>query len=542
MEVEMKRSIILLFLMLLPMFLFSNTQQPSYAIQTDETLSPEAIITQQETFFHTDITILRDAITPNTILWIKDIRPNNYLSVTSLGIIIDQFQEGEELFYRIKNPPLSLLIELESLSSPDTSSHLIAWISGNTFYYGVVFILIFYGWFFYSLIQHTSLQYYLYFHIVFVFLLFSIDGWMEKIIWPNILPIRPYVIALGIGLSVLLLTRFTRRLLATEEVAKILDSVLSVLGILNLILVPFIIFFFQDAALLYIATFAFVTSMFLLVSLLYILLSGKRLGQKSHLLLWSMLLAMIGVDYLRHIGILPTNIITLSALKVILIIELPIISTAILRNRLTYLEREGELIEAYKEESRGKLSQNKRDKRRLQQKHDLLNKLAGVDSLTGLYNRREFFNISESLIFKSKTSFDPYALMMLDIDHFKNVNDTYGHDIGDIVLKGVTQAANEQKRPNDVFGRIGGEEFAIFMPQIVAKDAEILANKICKSISQLVIKGDRESITVTISIGVTSDANRDLTLSELMKSSDDALYEAKDTGRNRVVAREALPH
>ncbi|RLA72324.1 MAG: diguanylate cyclase response regulator, partial [Epsilonproteobacteria bacterium] len=127
-------------------------------------------------------------------------------------------------------------------------------------------------------------------------------------------------------------------------------------------------------------------------------------------------------------------------------------------------------------------------------------------------------------------------------DHFKNVNDTYGHDIGDIVLKAVTQAANEQKRPNDVFGRIGGEEFAMFMPQIVAKDAEILANKICKSISQLVIKGDRESITVTISIGVTSDANRDLTLSELMKSSDDALYEAKDTGRNRVVAREALPH
>ncbi len=538
----MRRSIILLVLMLLPMFLFSDTQRPSYAIQTDRTLSPQTIIAQQETLFHTDINLLRDAIAPNSILWVKDILLNDYLHDTSSSSTIDHFEEDRELFYRIQNPSLNLLIKLESLSSPNANSYLIAWISGNTFYYGVMFILIFYGWFFYSLIQHTSLQYYLYFHIVFVLLLFSADGWIEKIIWSNISPIRPYIIALGIGLSMLLLTHFTRRLLATKKIAKLLDRILSILGIINLVLVPIIIFLPQDKALFYIATFAFATSMLLLASVFYVLQSGKSLSLRSHLLLWSVLLAMIGVDYLRHVSILPSNIFTLLALKIILIIELPIISTAILRNRFAYLEKEGEQIEAYKEESRGKLSQNRRDKMRLQQKHDLLNKLAGVDSLTGLYNRREFFNISESLIFKSKTTFNPYGLMMLDIDHFKNVNDTYGHDVGDIVLKGVTKAVDGQKRPNDIFGRIGGEEFAIFMPNIIAEDAEILANKICNSVSQLTIDGGGKPVNVTISIGVTSDANRDLTLSEIMKSSDDALYEAKDTGRNRVVAREALPH
>ncbi len=538
----MKHILKLLFSMLLPVLLFSNVQQPSYAIQTDKRLSPQTIIAQQETLFSSDTTLLRDSITPNSVLWIKDILPNNYFSEASDSSTITQFKEGEALFYRIQNPSLSLLIELESLSKPHASSHLIAWIAGNAFYYAIVFLLIIYGWFFYSLAKHTSLKYYLSFHIVFALLLLSIDGWIEKIVWSNILSARPYIIALGIGLSMFLLTHFTRRLLKIEKIEKLLDQVLSVLGIVNLVLIPIIIFLPQDKALLYIATLAFVTSMLLLASILYILLSGKSLSPRSHLLLWSALLAMIGVDYLRHIGILPSNIITLLALKIILIIELPIISTAILRDRFIYLEREGKTIEAYKEESENEISRNILDKKRLQQRHDLLNKLAGVDSLTGLLNRREFFNISESLIFKSKISFDPYALMMLDIDHFKNVNDTYGHDVGDIVLKGVTKAVDEQKRSNDIFGRIGGEEFAIFMPNTVAKDAEILANKICKSVSQLIIDGDGKPITVTISIGITSDGNRDLTLSEIMKSSDDALYEAKNNGRNRVVAREALPH
>jgi len=209
--------------------------------------------------------------------------------------------------------------------------------------------------------------------------------------------------------------------------------------------------------------------------------------------------------------------------------------------RYTQLEKEIREVKKSAKENEKKLSQLNFDEKRLQHKHDLLNKLAGTDALTGLYNRREYFNICESLIFRAKNEFAPYAMMMLDLDHFKSVNDTYGHDIGDLVLKSVTKAITEAKREDDIFGRIGGEEFAFFMPNTTSKEAEEIANSFCKLVSRLQIDTGKEIIKVTVSIGLASDANRQFTLSELMKSSDIALYQAKENGRNRVVSVEGMP-
>ncbi len=254
-----------------------------------------------------------------------------------------------------------------------------------------------------------------------------------------------------------------------------------------------------------------------------------------------MLLIAIIIEYLRYTGILPSNLFTLLVLKITLFLELVIVSLSLLSYRITHLEKEQAIIQTHLKKSESQLQKKDLDQERLQHRHDLLNKLAGVDSLTGLYNRREFFNISESLIFGAKNTMSPYALMMLDLDHFKKVNDTYGHDAGDTVLKEVTKAINEHKRSDDIFGRIGGEEFAIFLPKTNAKEAELLANELCLVVEKLIVQSESQSIPITVSIGVTADLNYESTLSELMKSSDIALYEAKEKGRNCVVVVDSLP-
>lgn len=443
------------------------------------------------------------------------------------------------LFSNFANPS-GFLIGLESLPGLDTKSYLVAWIAGNAFYYGAMFFLLLYGWLIYSFSQHKSFRYYLYFHTVAVLLLLDMDGWLQKFIWSDSPSLSSLTTPLGIALSMFLMTLFTRRLLATKEISKPLDRVLILFSILNIGSMLIIPFASGNMSILSIAALAFVTSFFLLLSTLYILFSGKNLSKKSHLLVWSALLIAIEIEYLRSAGILPANLFTLLILKATLFLELLIISTSVLLHRCYRLKKEGENIEAYKKLSEDKHSKNEREKQQLQQRHDLLNKLAGIDGLTGIYNRREFFNISESKIYGAKNTMTPYALMMLDLDHFKNVNDTYGHDAGDLVLKEVTKAISEHKRPDDIFGRIGGEEFAIFMPGISAEEAEALADKLCHLVGELKIETETHSIPITVSIGVTSDMSHKSTLSELMKSSDIALYEAKEKGRDCVVTVEAL--
>lgn len=538
---NMKNSIIFLLLVLLPALLFSDTLKPSYYLQTDNTLLTQTIIENEKVLFSHDATLLREAIQPNATLWVKDIQPNHYLFNSSELNSVTRYKNQQQILYRIQNPSLSLLVDLESLSQPNTKSSLIAWISGNAFYYGAMFLLLLCGWFFYSLVRHKSFRYYLYFHFSFVLLLFDIDGWLQKIVLSNTLLHDTLAIPLGIAFTMFLMILFTRRLLATEQISKPFDRLLIAFGILNILSMLLVSFASYEVALFGIATLAFVSSILLLLGTLYMLLSGKSLSQQSHLLIWSLLLAAIGAEYLREVGILPSNLFTLLLLKATLLLELLIISASILLHRFSYLEKEEKNIDAYKKESDNKLSKNERDKQRLQQKHDLLNKLSGTDSLTGLYNRREFFNLSESLIFGAKNTMSSYSLMMLDLDHFKNINDTYGHDVGDIVLKEVTKAIDEHKRSDDIFGRIGGEEFAIFMPNTDAKEAEILADEICTLVGKLKIETETQPISITVSIGVTSDINYKSTLSELMKSSDIALYEAKGTGRNCVVAVDVLP-
>ncbi len=170
----------------------------------------------------------------------------------------------------------------------------------------------------------------------------------------------------------------------------------------------------------------------------------------------------------------------------------------------------------------------------LRKANEQLNTLATTDSLTGVVNRREFFRLAEQELARARRYSHPTALMMMDIDHFKRVNDQYGHAIGDDALRHFTGICRQEMRSEDVIGRLGGEEFAILLPETDVESAQILAERIRASLTQSSVNTQAEPLQMSVSIGVTERAEGETQLKALLQRADSALYEAKNQGRNRV--------
>lgn len=163
--------------------------------------------------------------------------------------------------------------------------------------------------------------------------------------------------------------------------------------------------------------------------------------------------------------------------------------------------------------------------------------LASIDTLTGVMNRRKFNELAEHELMRVKRYKHGLALMMLDIDHFKKVNDTYGHAKGDRVLQEFCQVCNANVRNIDIVARIGGEEFVILLPETKLPQAHILAERICEEVKNHSVIIDETKINFTVSIGVTAWDETISVMSTLLEKADKALYEAKVNGRNRVVIK-----
>jgi diguanylate cyclase (GGDEF)-like protein len=165
----------------------------------------------------------------------------------------------------------------------------------------------------------------------------------------------------------------------------------------------------------------------------------------------------------------------------------------------------------------------------LKKQRDTLEKLALHDQLTGLYNRHYLFDVAEKKMANIIRHGGTISLLAIDIDHFKQINDQYGHQLGDKVLVKVAELLNTNNRTEDITARIGGEEFVILLEHCKAKEAFAIANQIKQAI-ELARPFD---INVTVSIGV-SDSTSHTEFSTVLKAADDALYQAKNLGRNRV--------
>jgi len=166
-----------------------------------------------------------------------------------------------------------------------------------------------------------------------------------------------------------------------------------------------------------------------------------------------------------------------------------------------------------------------------------LKEYAILDPLTGVYNKRQILNFLEKFLANFvRYKKDPFSIMMLDIDYFKKINDTYGHLAGDFVLKEFVKIIKNKIRSSDILGRFGGEEFILILPNTKVSGALKLAMRIKDEVENYVFEYAQENIKVTTSIGITSVSLND-SVESLLERVDEALYDAKRKGRNRIEYR-----
>ena len=170
-----------------------------------------------------------------------------------------------------------------------------------------------------------------------------------------------------------------------------------------------------------------------------------------------------------------------------------------------------------------------------------LQEMASHDPLTQVLNARAYYAACEQQIAQSQRSGQPFSVLFIDLDHFKNINDTHGHAAGDEVLRVVARSLQGRLRGSDLLGRIGGEEFSVFLPATPLNSALQLAEALRQTIEQSRPGIGNTALTITASIGVATRSQGAETMQRIQQHADEAMYEAKKAGRNRVSTLETVP-
>jgi diguanylate cyclase (GGDEF)-like protein len=170
----------------------------------------------------------------------------------------------------------------------------------------------------------------------------------------------------------------------------------------------------------------------------------------------------------------------------------------------------------------------------LQEKNETLELLASTDGLTGIMNKRIFDEVSQHYFETVQRDGIELSLLMLDLDNFKVVNDTYGHQVGDLILIQFAETIKPLLRKSDVFARIGGEEFAVLLFKTEISGAVVLADKIHEAVKKVSVECGENNISVTTSVGISHYKKTDSSVEEIIARADNALYSAKEKGRDQT--------
>jgi len=174
--------------------------------------------------------------------------------------------------------------------------------------------------------------------------------------------------------------------------------------------------------------------------------------------------------------------------------------------------------------------------KRIESQEQELHKMAFIDPLANCHNRRSFLTSADTAFERSRRYNHTFAILYIDIDHFKNINDNYGHAIGDKTIKQMTQICQSNIRDSDIIGRIGGDEFGIILQECGLEYAIQTAEKLRQRISDHIISCDAGAIKFSISVGAATIMDSDKDIDDILKRADKYLYKAKRTGRNLVIA------
>jgi diguanylate cyclase (GGDEF)-like protein len=197
----------------------------------------------------------------------------------------------------------------------------------------------------------------------------------------------------------------------------------------------------------------------------------------------------------------------------------------------------GELIARVRVQLKIKLLQDD-----LKKSNELLKELSNTDPLTQLFNRRYMMEVLEKEIHRTARKGSPISLILMDIDHFKKVNDAYGHQHGDAVLVNVAGLIRQHLRSYDVAARYGGEEFVVILPETPLDESMVVAERIRQGIQQVAFTGKLQQLKITISMGVAVYPAPGVdTIDDIIRVADEALYRAKAEGRNRIITLQHVP-
>lgn len=169
-----------------------------------------------------------------------------------------------------------------------------------------------------------------------------------------------------------------------------------------------------------------------------------------------------------------------------------------------------------------------------QQRVQDLKTLASIDPLTGLYNRRQFDTLARAELARAQRYVRPLSILIIDIDFFKRVNDGFGHEMGDWVLKMVATTISSAKRDPDIVARLGGEEFVVLLPETTAAAARLVAERMRGMVQANSLAIGNEKLSLTVSIGLAEATAATAGIEAALRDADGALYEAKQNGRNQV--------
>jgi two-component system, sensor histidine kinase LadS len=474
---------------------------------------------------------------------------------------------GEEQTYylRVKDMSLDLPLRVWSLQSFQSHDQITRSIIALSF--GALFAMLAYNLVLLFIIRDLGYIYYVLFQTSILLFLGCLLGYAPRYLWPNITAWNFFVIPLFVELSAVFQILFTHEFLRFQSRANWLDRTCYILVGLFVIFIPFTL----SAG----AKILVIILPVVLIAQIYVLFQGvyaMRNGYKParyYLFSWSIYLLFGFGMIFQHMGWLTIKQFSPDQALQLGVIYLVTFQSLALADRINYYKQENlntqnrlilqqnetlrlkdELnttLENARVELEDRVVQRTRELSDLNVKlsaevaerkraEDELKRLASVDFLTGLFNRRHFFEIAGREFVKSTRYNHPLSVIIFDIDLFKDVNDTYGHLIGDQALVHIGHLVCEITRKSDVAARYGGEEFIILLPETDYSNAQTFAERLRQLTEESPVPCDGTSIHLTISIGVSAkdDDFQVESLDQLISQADQALYRAKGAGRNRV--------
>ena len=481
---------------------------------------------------------------------------------------------SEELIYiSTKDKSMELPFKIwssDSLNLRDQQEHLIVGLS-----FGALIIMLVSNLFLMAMLRDKGFLFYSFFQVSTLLYLANAQGYVQRYLLPDITFANSFVIPLFVELGIISLLVFAGKFFKINELPRIwripYQVMLSIMMV-SLLPTPFIGAKILDVVLpLGLLIYVYVPSL-----ALYKLAHGYK-PARFYLFSWTFFLITGSSAILERMGLftvpnlIPEQAIQLGCVFLVTFQSLALADQFNLYKQETFnaqsalmnqqkealklTEALTQTLEHAREELEDKVMErtqaltevNERlanevlERERAQREAELL---ARVDPLTGLFNRRHFSHLSE-LEFKNALRYKhPISILIFDIDRFKKVNDTFGHQAGDKALVHVAEVFQQQARSSDVLARYGGEEFIALLPETDHSSARQYAERLRKTLQDSVAQVNGHPIPLTVSIGITGmEITSELeNLEELLKEADEALYQAKRSGRNRVVVFDKQQH